>query len=98
MPMSYTEIQSPKNPATEESTSLPQVLTPQNSQIGLMRPDHSKNVLIDWLTTVDHKKIGLMYGAIALFFLLIGGLEALIIRTQLAVPENDLISAQRYNQ
>ena len=65
--MSYTEIQLPKNPSTEESTSAPQVLTPQNSQIGLMRPDHSKSVIVDWLTTVDHKKIGLMYGAIALF-------------------------------
>ena len=53
---------------------------------------------MDWLTTVDHKKVGTMYGAIALFLLLVGGIEALIIRTQLAIPENDLISAQRYNQ
>ena len=73
-------------------------LKPEISDLGLRRPDHSKNVFIDWMTTVDHKKIGLMYGAMALFFLLVGGLEALIIRTQLAVPENDLISAQRYNQ
>ena len=73
-------------------------LKPERSDIGLLRPDHSKNVFIDWLTTVDHKKIGLMYGTLALFFLLVGGLEALVIRTQLAVPENDLISAQRYNQ
>ena len=56
-----------------------------------MRPDHSKSVIIDWLTTVDHKKIGIMYGAMALFFLLVGGLEALIIRAQLIVPENDLV-------
>ncbi|MGB0263982.1 MAG: cbb3-type cytochrome c oxidase subunit I, partial [Opitutales bacterium] len=86
---------------TETSTthSAPsQVLSPQRSNLGLLRPDHSKSVFVDWLTTVDHKKIGIMYGAIALFFLLIGGIEALIIRTQLAVPENDLISAQRYNQ
>ena len=73
-------------------------LKPEKSDLGLIRPDHSKNVFIDWLTTVDHKKIGIMYGAMALFFLLVGGLEALIIRTQLAVPENDFISAQRYNQ
>ena len=73
-------------------------LKPERSDIGLLRPDHSKNVFIDWLTTVDHKKIGLMYGTLALFFLLVGGFEALVIRTQLAVPENDLISAQRYNQ
>ena len=74
------------------------VLEPERSQLGFMRPDHGKSMIMDWLTTVDHKKIGIMYGAIALFFLLVGGVEALIIRTQLAIPENDLISAQRYNQ
>ena len=42
-----------------------------------MRPDHNKSVIMDLLTTVDHKKIGIMYGAIALFFLLVGGVEAL---------------------
>jgi cytochrome c oxidase subunit 1 len=52
----------------------------------------------DWLTTVDHKKIGIMYGVSALFFLLVGGLEALIIRTQLIRPENNLVSAELYNQ
>ena len=80
------------------STTHDHALKPETSNLGFMRPDHSKSVLIDWLTTVDHKKIGIMYGAIALFFLLIGGIEALIIRAQLAVPENDLVSAQRYNQ
>lgn len=79
-------------------TGRDHTLKPEPSQLGLIRPDHSPNTLISWLTTVDHKKIGIMYGTIALLFLLIGGLEALIIRTQLAVPENDLISAQRYNQ
>lgn len=89
-----TETQAPETTHTHE----PHVLKPERSNLGLMRPDHSKSVVVDWLTTVDHKKIGLMYGAIALFFLLVGGVEALIIRTQLAIPENDLISAQRYNQ
>jgi cytochrome c oxidase subunit 1 len=52
----------------------------------------------DWLTTVDHKRIGILYGVSALFFMLVGGLEALLIRTQLARPENDFISAETYNQ
>jgi cytochrome c oxidase subunit I len=52
----------------------------------------------DWLTTVDHKKIGILYGVSSLFFMLVGGLEALLIRTQLARPENNLISAEMYNQ
>ncbi|HEX7049516.1 MAG TPA: cytochrome c oxidase subunit I [Longimicrobiales bacterium] len=54
--------------------------------------------LSSWLTTVDHKRIGIMYGATALFFFLTGGLEALLIRTQLARPENDFLSADVYNQ
>lgn len=54
--------------------------------------------LVGYLTTVDHKKIGIGYAIGALFFFLIGGVEALIIRAQLAVPENDLVSAELYNQ
>ncbi len=51
-----------------------------------------------WVTTVDHKKIGIMYGATALFFLLIGGFEALLIRLQLWAPNGTLLSANVYNQ
>ena len=54
--------------------------------------------LWSWITTVDHKRIGIMYGSAALFFLLIGGVEALLIRVQLAVPENDFIGAETFNQ
>jgi len=54
--------------------------------------------LISWLTTVDHKRVGLMYGISALIFFLIGGIEALIIRVQLAVPNNTFISHQVYNE
>jgi cytochrome c oxidase subunit 1 len=54
--------------------------------------------LWSWLTTVDHKRIGVMYGVSALFFFLLGGVEALIIRLQLAQPEAGLISADLYNQ
>jgi len=51
-----------------------------------------------WVTTVDHKKIGIMYGASALFFFMIGGIEALLIRLQLAMPNGKLLSADLYNQ
>ena len=54
--------------------------------------------LWSWITTVDHKRIGILYGATAFFFFLLGGLEALIIRLQLAKPENTLVSAETYNQ
>ena len=51
-----------------------------------------------WITTVDHKKIGIMYGAAALVFLMIGGFEALLIRVQLWAPRGTLLSADLYNQ
>ncbi|MBA2518932.1 MAG: cytochrome c oxidase subunit I [Chloroflexia bacterium] len=54
--------------------------------------------LWSWLTTIDHKRIGILYGTSAIFFFLLGGLEALIIRTQLIRPENSLVSDQRYNE
>ncbi len=71
---------------------------PQRSLFGLLpRPREGCHPVIDWLTTVDHKKIGILYGLFALVFLLIGGVEALIIRLQLMVPENNLIDAPTYN-
>jgi cytochrome c oxidase subunit 1/cytochrome c oxidase subunit I+III len=51
-----------------------------------------------WVATVDHKRIGLMYLVTSLAFFLIGGLEALVMRTQLARPENNLVSPEVYNQ
>ncbi|MFD1450634.1 MULTISPECIES: cytochrome c oxidase subunit I [Oceanobacillus] len=54
--------------------------------------------LWDWLTTVDHKKIGILYLAGGGFFFLLGGLEAVIIRIQLISPENNFISAGLYNE
>jgi len=55
-------------------------------------------VVYEWVTTVDHKKIGLMYIAYALIFLVIGGLEATLMRIQLAVPNNHFVSPQVFNQ
>ncbi|ADW69207.1 cytochrome c oxidase subunit I [Granulicella tundricola] len=51
-----------------------------------------------WITTVDHKRIGIMYILSALLFLVIAGAEALVIRWQLAVPNNDLVSAANFNR
>jgi cytochrome c oxidase subunit 1 len=59
--------------------------------------NHEKG-LWAWLTTVDHKKIGLMYlGSVALFFLL-GGILALLLRTELLTPAKTFIEADTYNQ
>ncbi len=54
--------------------------------------------LWSWITTVDHKRIGIMYGLTAFLFFLIGGLEALVIRMQLWGPDGRLVSAEVYNQ
>ncbi len=54
--------------------------------------------LHEWVVTVDHKKLGLMYIIYAILFLLVGGVEAMIIRLQLAVPNNHLVSPQAFNQ
>ncbi len=51
-----------------------------------------------WLFTVDHKKIGIMYGVGALFFFVVGGIEALLIRIQLAQPDSSFLSESLYNQ
>ncbi len=52
----------------------------------------------EWLTTVDHKKIGIMYLLAALLMLFRGGVDALLLRTQLAVPGNHFLSAEHYDQ
>ncbi|MGH7610887.1 MAG: cytochrome c oxidase subunit I [Candidatus Dormibacteria bacterium] len=52
----------------------------------------------DWITTTDHKRIGILYLYTTLIFFMIGGLMALLIRTQLAQPNNNLLTAQQYNQ
>ena len=51
-----------------------------------------------WITTVDHKRIGILYGTTAFVFMLIAGIEAGVIRAQLVTPDNDLINPGRYNQ
>jgi cytochrome c oxidase subunit I len=51
-----------------------------------------------WFTTIDHKKIGILYGVTAFIFFLIGGLEALLLRVQLAQPNATVLDADTYNQ
>ena len=55
-------------------------------------------VLHSWVTTVDHKRLGLMYIGYALLFLVIAGVEALLMRVQLAIPNNTFVSPQAFNR
>ncbi len=51
----------------------------------------------DWMTTVDHKKIGILYLLGGAFFFVLGGIEALFIRWQLLTPQNDFVTAGMFN-
>src|SRR5271163_1055471 len=53
--------------------------------------------VVGWLTTIDHKRVAVMYLASALFFMAFGGLEAMAIRVQLWRPDNHALSAATYN-
>ena len=55
-------------------------------------------ILHEWVTTVDHKKLGILYIVYSLFFLVIGGIEATIMRIQLIVPHNHFVSPEVFNR
>jgi cytochrome c oxidase subunit 1 len=52
---------------------------------------------LDWITTSDHKRIGVMYLVATFGFFLLGGTEALLLRLQLGAPDNTLLAAEKYN-
>jgi cytochrome c oxidase subunit 1 len=54
--------------------------------------------LHDWAVTVDHKRLGILYILYALVFLVIGGIEATIMRIQLMVPHNHFVSPEVFNR
>jgi cytochrome c oxidase subunit 1 len=62
---------------------------------GYPRP---RPALLDWLTTVDHKKLGILYLYSTMFFFGVGGVLALLVRTQLAVADNSFVGNDAYNQ
>src|SRR6201989_12234 len=68
----------------------------------VVRPEEQEStwleVLHSWVVTVDHKKLGIMYVLFALLFLVVGGIEALIIRIQLFFPDNQFVSAETFNR
>ena len=62
-------------------------------------PKDKGRILVDWLTTTDHKKIGYLYLITSFVYFLIGGVMALVIRAQLTVPGLEIVaSKEQYNQ
>jgi cytochrome c oxidase subunit I len=58
----------------------------------------SETYIGEWIMTTDHKKIGIMYMVTGFFFFLVGGVDALLIRSQLAQPDGKVLSPEVYNQ
>src|SRR5581483_10653655 len=54
--------------------------------------------LLGWITTIDHKRIGILYMLTSLLFFIIGGIEAMALRTQLALPNLKFLSPEAYDQ
>ena len=65
--------------------------------LSIPRPTHPTGVW-GWITTVDHKRIGILYGVTAFVMFILGGIEALLMRTQLATAEQDVVSPEVFNQ
>ena len=64
----------------------------------IRRPNEYVSGIWGWITTLDHKRIRTLYGVTAFLWFLVGGIEALLIRLQLAQPESSLLSPEVYNQ
>jgi cytochrome c oxidase subunit I len=72
-------------------------ITATLARAGLLTPEQREHWKMAWLSTVDHKRIGILYMVTALTFFIIGGIEAMFIRLQLAVPNNTLLQPDTYN-
>jgi cytochrome c oxidase subunit 1/cytochrome c oxidase subunit I+III len=67
------------------------------SRAGLLTAEQREHWKMAWLSTVDHKRIGILYMTTGLVFFIVGGIEALFIRLQLAVPRNTLVAPDTFN-
>ena len=65
--------------------------------LAIPRPVHPTGIW-NWMTTIDHKKIGVLYGVTAFLMFFSGGIEAMIIRIQLMRPEQNLVTPEIFNQ
>src|ERR1700712_6034212 len=79
--------------ATQEITAPPAV-----PQVVAHDVEREGTGWTSWVTTTDHKKIGIMYLVLTFVFFILGGVEALMMRLQLAQADHNLLTPQTYNQ
>jgi cytochrome c oxidase subunit 1/cytochrome c oxidase subunit I+III len=72
-------------------------ITTALARTGLLTAAQREHWKMAWLSTVDHKRIGILYMVTALVFFIVAGAEAMLIRLQLAVPNNTLLHPDNYN-
>lgn len=87
-----------ERPTSQVALPLVDVPVTASSTYGVLKRPVNTIGWKSWLFTVDHKKIGIMYGVTAMFFFIVGGVEALLIRLQLAAPNGKVLNADIYNQ
>jgi cytochrome c oxidase subunit I len=84
--------------ADQPSRSTTMASATSVKSVSILSRPMAKEGLGSWLTTVDHKKIGIMYFWTTLVFFALGGLEAVLIRAQLAAAEGTVLTEEVYNQ
>ncbi len=80
------------NPAARHGVTMGEALRDMRADAGNYKGFWS------WILTVDHKRIGVLYGVTSFFFFLVGGIEALLIRIQLARPDQEFLKPDNYNR
>ena len=80
--------------AAADTTTVRRALRPA-PQITAHGVEREPTGWTSWVTTTDHKKIGIMYLVTTFVFFMLGGVEALLMRLQLGQPDNTLLDARR---
>jgi cytochrome c oxidase subunit 1/cytochrome c oxidase subunit I+III len=79
-------------------------MTVANPEVAVAHGGHETHLdehdlgVFGWITTVDHKRIGILYLVTAIFFFAVGGMEALVMRIQLARPNAHIVGPETFNQ
>src|SRR3954453_20882191 len=79
-----------ETPTTPTAAAIPQITA--------HTVDQPRTGWTSWVTTTDHKRIGIMYLVLTFVFFILGGVEALMMRLQLSQADNTLLTPQTYNQ